>query len=157
MVEVDKNKLIELCDEIKAKLIEKGKNHYVLNIATTNKYFDISDIDDDICEQLYDEYLENSIGCDTRLVSYDCGGYSRTLQLDGVVIENDSLYFYLTEVEMTYDGDEDIDTLKEDLDGLLDERAWWMAGGNPEVEFRPDEVLEFYVNELSNDDCVFKV
>ena len=155
MVDFDKSKLIGLCNRIRANLIEKGKSHYLVKIASTNK--DFEDVDDDVRDKLSDVYYSDGLDCDTRLVSYDCGGYSRTLQLDGVVVENDSLYLYLTEVEMSSNGDEDIDTYKEDLDGLLDERCWWMAGGNAEVEFCPDEVLEFYANEISDDDCVFIV
>ena len=39
-------------------------------------------------------------------------------------------------------------TWKTDLDGMLDDRAWWMAGGNSAVEFDPERVLNFYVDTL---------
>ena len=156
MVEIDKNRIIELCDQIKAKLKEEGKSRYIVRVPDIpeddENYF--SDVDQDIREQL-DEFC-SGWGCieETRLVSYDCGNYSRTLQLDGVALENDTLYFYLTEMEVG-EYNNDIYTLKVDLDGFLDDRAWWMSGGTPEVEFRPDEVLEYYISSFDEEYCKF--
>ena len=35
---------------------------------------------------------------------------------------------------------------------MLDDRAWWMAGGNSAVEFDPERVLNFYVDILTKED-----
>ena len=156
MVEIDKNRIIELCDQIKAKLKEEGKNRYILRVPNIPEddedYF--SDVDEDIKEEVNELCSDWDCLEYARLVSYDCGNYSRTLQLDGVALENDTLYFYLTEMQMG-EYDEDIYTLKVDLDGVLDDSAWWMAGGTPEVEFRPDEVLEYYINSFDEEYCKF--
>jgi len=154
-MEYDKNKLNELSNQIKAKLIEAGKQRFILRVASTNS--DLSDIDYETINQIVELSLNYDAYYETRLVDYDCGGYDRVLILDGVVIENDILYFYLTEVAMSSDGDDDKHTEKVDLDGLLDERSWWMAGGSPLYEFCPDQVLEYYVNLLSDDDVINEI
>lgn len=148
---INKEKLVELSNQIKTLLEGQGKDHLVLSVAFTNKDFNIDEIGD-AYDELCDENSDWDMGCETRLVSYDCGGYSRALQLDGVVIEDNMLKFYLSEVEMSADGDDDVETWKTDLDGMLDDRAWWIAGGNPEVEFNPERVLNFYVDVLTNED-----
>ena len=151
-MQINKEKLTELSNQIETLLEGQGKDRLVLRVANTNEDFDIDEIDGDVLDELYDAYSGWSMDWETRLVSYDCGGYSRTLQLDGVVIEDDTLKFYLSEVEMGDDGDDDVKTWKTDLDGMLDDRAWWMAGGNSEVEFDPERVLNFYVDVLTNED-----
>ena len=151
---MDKTAIVELCDQIKRKLVEQGREHLILRKAATNDAFEKSDIDIE-CRDFDDEedtYNDWGMDCETRLISYDCGGYSRTLQMDGIAIEDDVLKFYLTEVEMSCEGDEDIDTYYEDIEGLLDEECWWMSGGDPEFEFRPEEVLDFYLKLLTGDD-----
>ena len=139
-VNIDRKRIEELCNQIKTKLEEQGKNHLILTVAETNEFFDDTDIEDGKCFEELD--------CETRLVDYDCGGYDRDLRLDGVAIENGTLFFYLTEREESYKGCNDINTYKEDLDGFLNNRCWWMAGGNPVVEFEPERVLEFYLGVL---------
>ena len=156
MVEIDKNRIIELCDQIKAKLEEEGKSRYIVRVPDIPEddedYF--SDVDQDIREQLNELCSDNGLREETRLISFDCGNYSRTLQLDGVAVENDTLYFYLTEMQMG-EYDDDIYTLKVDLDGFLDDSAWWISDGDPEFEFRPDEVLEFYLASFDEEYCKF--
>ena len=139
-VNIDRKRIEELCNQIKTKLEEQGKKHLILTVAETNEFFDDADIEDD-------KYFEG-LDCETRLVGYDCGGYDRDLRLDGVAVENGILCFYLTEREESNKGCNDIFTIKEDLDGFLDKRCWWMAGGNPVVEFEPERVLKFYLDVL---------
>lgn len=146
-------RLVELSNQIKTLLEGLGKDHLVLRVANTNKDFDIDEIDEDVLEELRDACNENSsFDVESRLVGYDCGGWFRALQLDGVVIEDDTMKFYLTEVEISDNGDDDVQTWKTDLDGMLDDRAWWMAGGNSAVEFDPERVLNFYVDILTKED-----
>lgn len=139
-VNIDRKRIEELCNQIKSKLEEQGKNHLILTVAETNEFFEDADIEDD-------KYFEE-LDSETRLVDYDCGGYDRDLRLDGVSIESGTLFFYLTEREESYKGCNDIFTIKKDLDGFLNERNWWMAGGNPVVEFEPERVLQFYIDVL---------
>lgn len=145
-MEVDKNKLIKLCDQIKAKLQEQGKTYYVLNIAADNK--DFADVYDDMIDELMNKWYDNDLDHDTMIIEYDCGGYDRILQLYGIKIENDKLMFYITELKQSIDGDEEVGQWKLTLDELLDTHNWWMAGGNAVVPFSLDEVLEFYLDEL---------
>ena len=150
-MEIDKEKLIELCDQIKAKLIEKGKTGFIVKVAESNEELKESvSLDEAELEELEYKYYDEALDTDTRLAMYDCGGYYRELQMDGVVIENDTLYFYLTETYEDDNGIDDQETYKEDIDGFLDPRAWWMSGGG-ELEFRPKEILEFYLSMLSDE------
>ena len=142
---MDKERLIELYNQLKTKLVEKNKERYIIDIMYKSIIF--KDVEKDTLNKIWDKSVEiDDIDTETRLVDYDCGGYDRALQLSGLMLENDKLYFYLIETEDSYEGTEKVNDYKEDLEGLLDERAWWMAGGDPVVEFRPDEVFEFYLD-----------
>lgn len=154
-MDINKNKLIELCDQIKAKLIEKGKTRFIINVASTNEELNDVELDDDAYEEFTDYYSEDIWNGEPRLVAFDCGGYYRALQMDGVVIENDTLYFYLTETELD-DGIKEIDTQKKDINGLLNEKAWWMQG-HPYEEFNPEGVLGYFLNSVSDDECEFLI
>jgi hypothetical protein len=50
---------------------------------------------------------------------------------------------------MSDDGDDDQDLYVVDIDGLMEDGAWWSSGNSPEVEFDPERVLKTYVELLS--------
>lgn len=142
--------LVELCDQIKAKLEEQGREHLLVR---ANKHIDEVDIDIENCEFDDEEDIYNDWGLleETRLVSFDCGGYCRDLRLDGLFVENGVLKFHLTEAEESFDGGgNEIDAYEKDLDGLLEDGCWWLVG-DPAVEFRHEAVLKFYLDLLTGD------
>lgn len=56
MKEADKNTLIELCGQLKAKLQHKNKIYHVLMIDANNE--DFSDVYDDMIDELYEKWCE---------------------------------------------------------------------------------------------------
>ena len=141
--------LVELCTQIKTKLEEQGREHLIVR---ANGHIDEIDVDIEDCEFDDEEDIYNDWGLDaeTRLVSFDCGGYSRDLRLDGLFVEDGVLKFHLTEAEVSCDGGNEIEAYGKDLDGLLEDGCWWL-GENPAVGFRPEDVLKFYLNLLTGD------
>ena len=154
MNEIDTDKVYELCDKIKQLMEEQSRTQLILKSADI--YRDSLDDDDDDDDVNYEEdidediYCDYSMDCETRLVSYDCGGYSRALQLGGVVIEDDEMFLYLIEVEMSNKGNDDRECYVESIKDFMNERNWWWSNNMPEVMFRPIEALEYYVYLLTD-------
>lgn len=156
MNQIDKNKISDLCNQIKEIMKQQNREQLILRIAYINNDDDWDDDEEDEYESNIDEdtYSEYSLDSDTRLVSYDCGNYSRTLQMSGVLLEDDELKFYLIEVDMSENGDEDKNLYIEDIDGLMDDRCWWWSYNMPENIFDPEKVLKTYIELLSNEDFI---
>ena len=154
MDELDTDKVYELCNKIKRLMEEQSRTQLIVRSANIYRDSWDDDDDDDVnYEEDIDEdtYMDYNMDSDTRLVSYDCGGYSRALQLAGVVIEDDELLLYLIEVEMSYKGDNDRDCYKVSVEDFIDDkRNWWWAYNMPECIFNPIEALEYYVYLLTD-------
>ena len=142
---MEKDKIIELCDQIKAKMVEKGLNAIILRIADTNDYVDVDEETKEALNECWDG------DCSIQAVNFECGDYIRTLRVDGVYIEDNTLRFYISDVEMSDDGDEDMETIDVDLDELLDDGAWW----NQSEDFYMVYVLKHYLGfiDYEGDEC----
>lgn len=129
----------ELCKKIKKELDKQGKQSFIMYAAKTNKKVKKSDIDED-------EYIDNYY-IDCRLALFDAGNYSRIVSVDGVLIEDGNLKFYLSIYHCDDNGDDYQESWKDDLNGMLD--GWW----NKSQDFRPTAVLNAYLEAISSFDA----
>ena len=124
----------KLCEKIKKELDKQGKQSFIMYAAKTNKKVKKSDIDED-------EYIDNYY-VDCRLALFDAGNYSRIVSVDGVLVEDGNLKFYLSLYHCDDNGDDYQESWKEDLNGMLN--GWWKKS----QDFRPAAVLKTYLEAL---------
>lgn len=104
-----------------------------------------------------DTYCEYEIDTNTTLASFACGGYSRLLKMNGVILDNNDLKFYLVVTDSSYKGDYDRNKYIEDLNGLMNDRCWWWDCNMPEMVFDPERVLKYYIQLLTDEEFLENV
>lgn len=156
----------ELCSQIKTKLEEQGRKHLILWKSFSNNDIEYDDVDIELPKVEFDydedtltETISQTIpyGIKAYLAYSMCGSYTKMLVLDGVIIEDNILKLYLTDVcYFNEDYDEwsnrcEYHTYKVGVDQMMDESYWWTEDNVKPFPTTTDyaDVFRFYLDLLS--------
>lgn len=129
-------KLKGLCDKIKEALENIGKDSFIIKsekkfrvdgdwLMRDNYNILSEDLNEDIFDDVIDDYYYDDIINEyCVLCRYDCVDYAKQMSLNGVLIKDDELKFYLQEYREDDNGiDPYFEPFEVDFTGLI--KGWW--------------------------------